>query len=155
MIKIYNKKRERSILVDDSVDWIVFTPKDYDDIPHVIIEFKNFNYLIHAADCPDCKEFIQSFSTESADWYLSWGNKIFSLRTDGLGQKGYAKNQIKHTVSDHDDHSRLTLVFHNLPADNVKLESRLKEVIDTEDYEKACIIRDLMEEKKKASNRTL
>jgi hypothetical protein len=147
MIKISNKKLGRSILIDDSVDWVVFTPKDYDDPPHVVIEFKNFNYLIHATHCQDCKEFIESFSKDSRDWYLSWGNKVFSLRTDDLGQKGYGENQIKHTVSDYDDSSKLTLVFHDLPNDNDQLKARLQAVLQEEDYETACLIRDLMDVK--------
>lgn len=149
MIKIYNEKLRRSILIDDSVDWVIFTPRDYDDIAHVVIEFKDFNYVMHAPHCPDCKDFTESFGKKSSDWYITWENKLFRLDTEHLGQKGYGMNQIKNTVSDYEDSSKLILIFHALPTEKSELESYLKRVIEEENYEEACRIRDLITEKSK------
>ena len=61
MIKIFNKKLNAEILIDENVDWIQFNPRDYEEKPYVTIEMKEFNFLIHANKCSDCKKFLDSF----------------------------------------------------------------------------------------------
>ena len=57
MIKIFNKKLNSEILIDETVDWIQFNPRDYEDKPYVIIEMKEFSFLHHAENCTDCKKY--------------------------------------------------------------------------------------------------
>ena len=40
----------------------------------------------------------------------------------------------------------MTLVFHDLPTDKAKLKSLLKLAVEKENYENACLLRDLINE---------
>lgn len=146
MIKIFNKKLNSEILIDESVDWIQFSPRDYEEKPFVVIEMKEFSFLQHANKCSDCKKFLDSFGKESVDWYISYSNKIFRLDTKQIGIKGHAENEIKVTMSDYNPGTKMTFVFHRLPTDKVELQNLLESAVDNEDYENACILRDLINE---------
>ncbi|MGG5485574.1 hypothetical protein [Gaetbulibacter sp. PBL-D1] len=146
MIKIFNKTLNSEILIDESADWIQFTPRDYEEKPYVIIEMNKFNFLHHANKCSECKKFLDSFGQESVDWHISYSNKIFRLDTKQIGIKGYSENEIKVTMSDYNPGTKMTLVFHNLPNDKVELHNLLELAVVNEDYENACVLRDLINE---------
>ena len=61
MIKIFNKKLNSEIQIDESADWIQFNPRDYEDKPYVVIEMKEFSFPHHANKCSDCKKFLDFF----------------------------------------------------------------------------------------------
>ena len=147
MIKIFNKKLEAEILIDENVDWIQFSPRHYEDKPHVILEMREFHFPAHAEKCSDCKKFMESFGTESVDWYISYDNNIYRLDTRQIGQNGYAENKVTVTMSDYNPGTKLILMFSDIPTDKNELKSLLKKTVQSEGYEKACVIRDLMEEK--------
>lgn len=142
MIRIFNIKNNTEIIIDDSVDWVQFTPKDYDEKPHVTIELKGFNLFQHSQHCNDCKNFINSFGKDSIEWLISYSNKVFRLDTKQIGQKQYGANEIKTSISEFENVTKMTLAFHDIPTDNKKLEILLNEAVELENYEKACIIRD-------------
>tara|TARA_B100001971_G_C18130634_1_gene504608 strand:+ start:154 stop:597 length:444 start_codon:yes stop_codon:yes gene_type:complete len=147
MIKIFNKKLNSEILIDETVDWIQFNPRDYEDKPYVIIEMKEFSFLHHAENCTDCKKFLDSFGKESVDWYISYSDKIFRLDTQQIGMKGYPQNEIKlTTMSEYNSGTKMTLVFHSLPTNKIELQKLLESAVDNEEYENACILRDLINE---------
>ncbi len=147
MKRIFNKKIEAEILIDENVEWIQFNPRDYEEKPYVIIEMKQFNFAAHANKCSDCKKFLDSFGKESLDWYISYSDKVFRLDTGQIGQKGFPKNEIKFTISDYNPGTKLTLVFHKLPTDKTEIKTLLEIAVEKEDYENACILRDLIKEK--------
>lgn len=146
MISLFNKKLDVKILIDEKADWIHFNPRDYEDVPYVIIEMKEFSFHHHASKCKDCKTFLESFGEESVDWYISYDSKIFRLDTERIGKSGYPQNEIKVTMSDYNPGTKMTLVFHKLPTDKEDLEVHLKSAEENEDYKKACVIRDLINE---------
>jgi hypothetical protein len=146
MIKIFNSKLGAEILIDESVDWIQFNPRDYEEIPYVIIEFKEFDFPRHAIKCSDCRAFMDSLGSETVDWYITYSNKKFRLNLKHFGQDTYPKNQITVTMSDYNPGTKLTLVFHELPTDKEQLDLLLKQAELDEDYENACVIRDLINE---------
>jgi len=146
MIRIFNKTYNAEFLIDETVDWIQFNPRDYEDKPYVIIEMKEFNFPQHAIKCYDCKKFLDSFGKESTDWYISYSNKLFRLDTKNLGIKGYPQNEIKVTMSDYNPGTKMTLMFHDLPTDKKELKNLLDLAVINEDYKNACVLRDLINE---------
>lgn len=149
MIRIFNKKLGAEILIDENVDWIQFNPRHYEEKPYVILEMKEFNFPSHANKCSDCKKFLDSFGKESVDWYISYAEKTYRLDTKHVGQKGHPENQVTVTMSDFNPGTKLTLVFHDIPTDERELNTLLANAIDNEDYEKACVFRDLIKQKNK------
>lgn len=146
MIKIYNKKKDKEIIIDDSVDWVQFTPRDYEKNPYVRIELKGFDFLQHAQECEDCKSLLNAFGKDSIHWYVSYSDKVFRLDTSSIGQKTYGKNDIRTIVSGFESGTKMTLAFHPLPTNKSELQYLLAKEVEMENYEKACIIRDLINE---------
>jgi len=144
MIIIYNKKINSEIIIDDSVDWVQFTPRNYEENPYVIIELKGLNLFQHSQKCKDCKNFINAFGKETIDWYISFSDKVFRLVTSNTGKKKHSKNEIKTIISDFENGTKITIAFHHLPADKSELELLLSKEVKQENYEKACVIRDLI-----------
>jgi hypothetical protein len=147
MIRIFNKKLNVEILIDDKVEWVQFNPRHYEDKPYVIIEFKKFSFPRHAKKCSDCKQFLEAFGKDSVDWYISYFDKLFRLNTKEVGKDGHPSNKvIDIPMSDYNPGSRLTLVFHELPTDKSELKSLLEKILSIENFEKACLLRDLIKE---------
>lgn len=144
MIRIFNKKINTEIIFDDQVEWIKFNPRDYEEKPYIIIEFKNFSYPHHAKKCSDCKKFMESFGKESLDWYISYYDKTYRLDMKELGQGRHPSNEIRITMSEYESGTKMTLIFHQLPTDKNELESLLDKAVLVEDYEEACTLRDLI-----------
>lgn len=146
MIVIFNTKLDSEILIDETQSWIQFTPRHYEEKPFVMIEFKNFNFVKHAYGCEDCKKFMNAFGQESVDWYIKYGDKVFRLDTKEIGPGKYPHNEIKVTMSDFDPGKKITLIFHQIPIDKFEINSLLQKAIANENYESACILRDLLKE---------
>jgi hypothetical protein len=53
MIKIFNRKLQFEISIEE-IDQVIFTPRDYDEVPFVKIELKNFDFHRHSKTCKDC-----------------------------------------------------------------------------------------------------
>jgi hypothetical protein len=147
MIRIFNIKLDVDILIDESVDWIQFNPRHYEEKPYVILEMNEFHFPSHANKCSNCKKFLDSFGKESVDWYISYSKNTYRLDTKQIGQKGHPENQITVTMSDYNPGTKLTLVFHDIPTDETELNTLLTNAVDKEDYENACVFRDLINEK--------
>ena len=146
MIIIFNKKLKVEIQIDETADNIIFTPKHYEEKPYVKIEMKEFNFPHHANSCSNCKKFIDSFGKESVDWYITYFDKKFRLDTKQIGKKGHIQNKIELIMSDNDSRTEMVLLFHQLPTDKTKLETLLDIMVHNEEYENACILRDLIRE---------
>lgn len=144
MIKIFNTKQEVEILIDDAVDWIQFTPRDYEITPYLKIEMKGFDFLTHAQNCGECRKFLDSYGNDDFNWIIEFNGKSFRLDMATLN-KGYGENQIKQVTSDMFSGSVLVLRFNKeLPVDKKELKLKLESVVSIEDYERACVIRDLI-----------
>lgn len=144
MIRIFNEKLNLEIKIDEKSEWIQLTPRDYEDNPHVIIEFKGFDLLRHAEKCADCTKFIDTFGKDSLDWHISYLDKVFRLDTKEIGNRIYPSNEIKVINSEFNSGTKMTLVFHLLRLSKDELKKLLKEAEKLENYENACIIRDLI-----------
>ncbi|MFD0962501.1 hypothetical protein [Pseudofulvibacter geojedonensis] len=143
MISIFNKKLEVHINISD-VDWIKFTPREYEDIPNVIIEMKNgFDFIRHSQTCDECRKFVSALATNSLDWYISYNDKIKRLDLSTLNSKEYYNNHLTYTNSDYNYGTTIKLIIHPLSTDKVDIENYLQELLEREDYETACLIRDL------------
>lgn len=146
MIKIFNRKIDSEILIDENVPWIQFYPRDYEEVPHVIIEMKDFNFFKHSNNCNDCNKFLNSFGKESVDWYISYNCKIFRLSTSEIGSGKYLSNKITLFDSPYFSGTKITLLFNELPTDKNELQKLLDESLINEEYEKSCLLRDLINE---------
>lgn len=144
MITIFNKKLNVEILINDKADFIQFSPRDYEEKPYVVIEIKNFNLIEHSIKCVDCNKFLNSFGKNSTDWYISYSDKTYRLDMNELGKKNYPSNKITLTHSEYNSGTKLILRFHELPMKLEELEKLLMFSVEQEDYEQACIIRDLI-----------
>lgn len=147
MIKIFNKKQKAEILIDEKSSFIQFSPYDYEEKPYVIIEIKDFNLIRHAAKCYDCNNFFKSFGKNSTNWYISYSDKVFRLDMKELGKNNYPTSKISLTHSEYNSGTKLTLLFHELPTSKEELKKHLKLSIQEENYEKACVLRDLINDK--------
>jgi len=142
MIKIFNPKLEVEILIEQS-EWVSFMPRDYEDIPNVILEFQNgFNFIAHAKICNDCKQFVKAFGTKNIEWYIKYNNKIMRLDLSDFSNK-YNSNKINFTNSYYMYGSRLKLNIHELSLDKEEIQKYLDVLISNEKYEEACMVRDL------------
>jgi hypothetical protein len=66
-----------------------------------------------------------------------------------LGEIGsYGKTEFKTTMSDYNPGTKITLAFHDIPMDKDVLLQMLKDSVRIEDYEKACVIRDVINSNK-------
>ena len=80
------------------------------------------------------------------DWYITYSSKVFRLDTKQIGIKGYAQNEIIVKSSDHNSGTKMTLGFHDLPTDITELKKLLDMAVEKEDFENACVLRDLIKE---------
>lgn len=143
MISIFNKKNDVQINIDD-VFWVQFSPREYDDIPNVIIELKNgFDFIRHSLSCEDCGKFVAAFGTKSLDWYISFNNKIMRLDLSTLNSNEFYNNQLTYTNSYYNFGTTIKLIIHPLSTNKLEIENYLKQLIEKEDYETACLVRDL------------
>jgi len=147
IILIYNAKLKVEIIFDTKADWIQFTPKHYEEIPHITIEMKEFDFHWHSLSCNDCKQFIDSLGSDSLNWIIGYDNNVYRLDLKNFGIGNYPRNQLTSThLSEYNSGTRLTLRFSDIPIDKNKMIRLLKEAEKVEDYEKACKLRDLINE---------
>jgi protein-arginine kinase activator protein McsA len=143
MIKIFNKKLDIQINIGN-VDWVTFTPRDYEEVPNVIIEFKNgFNFFEHAENCTDCGRFFSDFGSKTFDWYIEYMDKVKRLDLSTLDGKEYYNNKIQMNYSLHTFGTTMKLIIHSLSTDTADIEKYKEWLIENEDYETACLLRDL------------
>lgn len=132
MIKIFNKKTNHSILIDETLPQVTFEPKDWHEIPHIVIKLENFKFSHHALSCNDCKAFHDSFGTDTTDWHIEYLDKIKRLNLSTLG-KQHSQNNLTWTLSEYFSGSTLKLNIDTDTVESLKQELELKERI--EDYE--------------------
>ncbi len=89
---------------------------------------------------------MDSFGQETVDWYIKYSDKVFRLDTKEIGSGKYPHNEIKVTMSDFDPGTKITLIFHQIPIDKFELNLLLEKAIKDENYESACVLRDLLKE---------
>jgi hypothetical protein len=140
MIRIFNIKTRKSILIDDKSDNIVYNPKLYEEgNPHVLLELKGINFFHHSETCEDCKSLVDSFGTNTHDWFIDLNGKRERLNLQNLG-KLYTDNKVSFTTSDFFYGTRLKL---NIDTDTVEsLEQELLSYVSQEKYEECAFIRD-------------
>lgn len=148
MLRIFNTKIKTEILIDDTLSWIIVTPKMYLEPPHIQIEISDFFMLSHANECDDCKSFINAFGKESTDWFLEYNSKKYQINTSNLGSKDYGSNKIQQTRFSEFNTGTL-LVISLLVLDVEKLNLLLVEAENNEEYEACCRYRDLISEANK------
>jgi hypothetical protein len=143
MITIFNKKLNCEIQIDESYPQITFTPRDYEEVPFIKIEIQGFNFLQHSRTCSDCKAFIDSFGTQTLDWFINYSDKSKRLDLFNFG-KAYKNNHIKFKNSDDEYLSILKLNLSTIPTDRKEIEQLLKQDEVSENYERCCTWRDLL-----------
>jgi hypothetical protein len=145
MIRIFNKKQAFEILIDETIPQVIFTPRDYEDIPYVKIELKGFNFHHHTYSCSDCKAFLNSFGTSTLDWFIEYSGKIKRLDLSEFSES-FTTNRSIFRISEFENGSILKLNLSNIPTTISELEKRLEKDLANENYEKCCIWRDLISE---------
>jgi hypothetical protein len=145
MIKIYNSKEKREILIDDKASWVIITPMMHLEPPHIKIDLSGFFLFNHSSTCNDCKCFIDSFSKNSNDWFLLYNSKKYKINTENLGSSEFGSNQIKQTYfSEFEQGTSITLSLLELNIDELK--KLIIDAVNEEEYEKCIIYRDLITE---------
>jgi len=143
-IKIYNPKSNNEILIDTSISGVIFHPRTYEEKPYFEIKLLNgFNLMNHAKTCADCGAFVNSLGKDTLDWYLNYNDKTYRLSLEKLG----SDTKFKYNNSYFEFGTILYLPVHEIPVDLDELIKLRDDLLQEEDYEKACVIRDLMNEK--------
>lgn len=140
-IRIYNPKSKHEILIDSSISWVFFHPKTYDENPHFEIKLLNgFDLKRHAQTCEDCGAFIKSLGTDTVDWFLEYNGTSYRLNLSNLG----SDTKLKFINSYYEFGTVLQLRVHEIPVDTESLIKLRDELVAEEKYEKACVIRDII-----------
>jgi len=140
MIRIFNNKLNKVILIDDENEIVAYIPKLYDEEnPHVLIELKGIDFFRHSKKCEDCKAFVDALGSNSHDWYIDMNGKVERLNLFGLGKK-YTDNKAAVISSYFFDGTKLKLNIDNDTIEGLKIE--LKELEQSEQYEECCFLRD-------------
>ena len=145
MMRIFNKKKEIEILIDDAIPEVTFTPKDYEDNPSVIIELKNFDFHRHTFKCKECDTFSKAFGTDTLDWFIGYLGKVKRLDLRNFGNN-YTSNNSIFKISEFYNGSILKLNISHIPDTLLGLQTLLENDIANENYEKCCVWRDLINE---------
>ncbi len=148
MIRIFNTKSKNEILIDETLSWIIVTPKMHLEPPHIQIEISDFFMLSHANECDDCKSFINAFGKDSIDWFIEYGSKKYQIITNDIGKGDYGSNKIQQTRFSEFNTGTL-IVLSLLELDVNKLNELLEEAKNNEEYEACSRYRDLISEAKK------
>lgn len=143
MITIYNKRESFKIEIDDTIPQITFTPRDYEEVPFVKIQLKGFNFHTHSLKCEDCKAFLNSFGKNSLDWFINYSGKTERLDLSSFGSE-YSQNQSTFRISEYESGSVLKLNLSTLPKDKQTIQRQLQVEIKLENYERCCILRDIL-----------
>ncbi|TPD71092.1 hypothetical protein [Flavobacterium microcysteis] len=146
MIEIFNNKTNSKITIDDLDVDVQLLPRHYEDIPYVIIELNNIDWVRHSYACKDCKSFRESFGSGDVNWHISYLGKTYRLNMDSLGGDKYPSNQIVSKLSDYQSGTFLTLIFSDIPIETDEIQKLLNKEVDNENYEKACILRDIIKD---------
>lgn len=144
MIRIFNNKTGKGILIDDKSEIVTYSPKQYEEgNPHVLIELKGINFFHHSRTCEDCKSFVDSLGTKSHDWFIDINGKTERLNLYGLG-KLHTDNKATFINSFFFHGTKLKL---NIDTDTVEsLEQELSKLVQAEKYEECCFVRDKLNE---------
>jgi hypothetical protein len=145
MIIIFNKKNRFEIQIDESIPQVIFTPMDYDDIPFVKIELRGLNFHHHSMTCKDCKAFMDSFGTNTLDWFINYSDKTKRLDLSFFGKEYFDNNSI-FKISQIENISILKLNLSLLPDNKEATEQQLEQEIKLENYERCCVLRDILSE---------
>jgi hypothetical protein len=118
--------------------------RDYDDPPHVVIDLNGFDFMRHTRSCKDCNSFFDALKSKSEDWLMDFNGKKYFIRMNDLGIKKFGKNQIKMTQSEYNFGTRIQIEI--LKLDKLELDELELNSVEMEDYEGACLYRDLKKE---------
>lgn len=141
MVRIFNPVTKHEILIDATESWVFFHPREYEDLPYFEIKLMGgFNFMHHAKTCKNCGAFMNSFATNTLDWYLEYDGRTFRLFLEEFGKK----NQVKYICSYYEFGTILRLHVHDVPLDKDSLIELREKLVADENYEEACRIRDLI-----------
>jgi len=141
IIRIFNPKSNHEILINTSASGVIFHPRNYEDKPYFEIKLLNgFNLNRHALACEDCGAFVSSLGKESVDWYLEYNENTYRLNLEKLG----TDTKYKYINSEYEFGTILQLPVHEIPMDTESLIILRDSLLAVEAYEKACVIRDLI-----------
>ena len=101
---------------------LIFTPRDYEDIPFVKIELKNFDFHRHSKTCKDCGAFINAFGTNSIDWFINYSGKTRRLDLSYFGSE-FSDNHSQFKMSEFGNISILKLNLSTLPDSREELNA--------------------------------
>jgi hypothetical protein len=145
MLKIYNRINQDTIVIDEKLSWVMVNLRDYDDPPHIIIDLNNgFDFMRHTRTCHDCRSFFKGLKSNSKDWLINFNEKKYFIQMNDLGTKEFGKNYIVMTNSEFNYGTRIQLEI--LKIDKVELDELELNSVNIEDYEGACLYRDLKKE---------
>ena len=141
-ITIFNPVRRLSIVIKDNAH-VIIHPHNYEDVPYFELKLLNgLNFLHHKRKCKDCSGFLKDFGTDTLDWYLKFQNKHHRLDLSTLGGKG--GNIIKMVNAEYEYGTVFKLHLSTVPVEKTELEELLNALVLDENFEKACEIRDLL-----------
>jgi len=145
MMKIYNRTNHDAIDIDEKMGWVIINLRDYDDPPHIIIDLINgFDFIRHTRACNNCRSFFEGLKAFSKDWLIDFNGKKYFIKMNDLGTKEFGKNHITMTNSEFNYGTRIQLEV--LKINKVELDELELNSVNIEDFEGACLYRDLKKE---------
>jgi len=147
ILKIYNSKTSSEIIIDDSVDWVIITPVIGVEPKHFKIELRGFFFNRHIHECNDCRSFLEAFGSNKNDWFIKYNHTKYKIFMDTVGDGSYGGNEIRSKISGYEYGT--TMVLSILQLNELELNAQLNNSVGNEDYESACLYRDLITEIKK------
>ena len=141
MIKIYNKKLAKEILIQDNGGHVIVSPLFYDSTnPHFKINLGCIDFFTHAEECEDCGAFLKAFGTDTFDWYLEYNGTPYRLNLKSLGKTDLNNNHLAFHAGYYFSGTEMKL---NIDNDTVEsLEGEMKLLLNQEEYEKCVYVRD-------------
>lgn len=148
MIRIYNNKERKEILIDDTLSNVIITPHMYSEPSHIKIEIDGFYILQHMKNCDDCKSFVYSFGKGNNNWFLDYKNKKYHINSEKIGENKIGENKIQqNSFSEYKNGTTIVLSLTELDFEELNRLMIFHQ--ELEEYEKCSIFRDLIEEAKK------
>jgi hypothetical protein len=144
IVRIFNPKTSNEILIDVSSEMVIFHPKAYEEKPYFEIKLLNgFNFIKHTKVCDDCQSLFNCLGTQTVDWYLEFNSSAYRLDLSNLGDE----TKLKFINSEYEFGTVMKLIVSEIPVDKESLIILRDNLLLEQSYEKACVIRDLINEK--------
>ncbi len=146
MAYIFNFLTEESIEIDESF----FLRFDYN---YITIEFpRGFDWLNHTRECKECNSFLMDIQNRTSQWFLSIENSVWmiDLSNEFRNKENHYANHLSTETIDGLTQRWLKLKISTASIE--KIEEKLLNELNKENYEKCAELRDVLIKMKNNEN---